>query len=258
MQSVLGEISNRLEIEETEKFLAEKAAEGKPVEDMTVKNLREEIKSYKARLETAEQERDGYKTANEIADAQLENLGNEVEMLRQGREDDGRRLGEMAEENLNLQADKADLQEKVDDLQNELLRKESVTVEVAPADYESTKTELSETKETVERLQAELKDLQEKPVEVAVEKPADYDAIKSELAELKDNQKNLSQEYAVTRIISSIFSDVPVLLNFTNLAKIVAEMAAKDKHFEEKILQLAALHNELRLNFENWKEKQAE
>ena len=141
---------------EEENFIAEKAAEGTPVEDMTVKNLREEIKNYKSKLEEMTQERDGYKTANEIADQQLENLGDEVEMLRQGREDDGRRLGEMAEENLNLQADKADLQEKVDDLQNELLRKETVTVEVAPADYETTKTELSETKATVERLQAEL------------------------------------------------------------------------------------------------------
>ena len=159
----------------------------------------------------------------------------------------------MAEENLNLQADKVELQEKIDDLQNELLRKETTTVEVAPADYESTKTELSERKAEVERLQEELKNLHERPVEVAVEYPADYDSIKSELAELKDKQRNLQEEYAVSKKISEVFSALPVLLNFTNLTKIVNEMAAKDERFGEKILQLAALHNELRLNFENWK-----
>ena len=35
-----------LPAEETEKFIAEKAAEGKPVEEMTVKNLREEIAEW--------------------------------------------------------------------------------------------------------------------------------------------------------------------------------------------------------------------
>ena len=242
---------------EEENFIAEKSAENNPVEDMTVKQLREEIKSYKARLETAEQERDGYKTANELADAQLENLGGEVERLRAGRDDDGRRLGEMTEANLNLQADKAELQEKIDDLQNELLQKETTTVEVAPADYESTKTELSETKAEVERLQGELKNLQEKPIEVAVEKPADYDSIKSELADLKDKQKNLSQEYAITRIISSIFSDVPVLLNYTKLIEVVKNMADKDSKIGEKIIQLGLVQVELKNYFEIWEKEQA-
>ena len=36
---------------EIEKFIAEKTAEGKPVEDMTVKQLRAEVAEYKAKLE---------------------------------------------------------------------------------------------------------------------------------------------------------------------------------------------------------------
>ena len=41
-----------LPAEETEKFLASKAAEGTPVEEMTVKILREKIAEYKAKMET--------------------------------------------------------------------------------------------------------------------------------------------------------------------------------------------------------------
>lgn len=37
---------------ETEKFIAEKAAEGTPVEDMTIKTLREEVAKWKATAET--------------------------------------------------------------------------------------------------------------------------------------------------------------------------------------------------------------
>ena len=36
--------------EETEKFIEEKAAEGKKIADMTIKQLREEIADYKAKL----------------------------------------------------------------------------------------------------------------------------------------------------------------------------------------------------------------
>ena len=236
---------------EEEKFIAEKAAEGTPVEDMTVKNLREEIKNYKTKLEEVTQERDGYKRANEISDQQLENLGDEVEKLRQGREDDGRRLGEMAEENLNLREDKEELQEKVDDLQNELLRKETTTVEVAPADYETTQAELTETKATVEKLQGQLKDLQEKPVEVAVEYPADYEAMKAELAELKDKQANLQQEFKARQKLTKIFESLPFLLaTETNLRQIIKEMADKEPYVRDWIVDLGTLHTRLRRAFE--------
>lgn len=239
---------------EEENFIAEKAAEGTPVEDMTIKNLREEIKNYKEKLAEVTQERDGYKTANDLADQQLEHWSAEYEKIRQAREDEGRRYGEMIAENADLQDDKRELQDKVYDLQNKLLKQK--TVEVAPADYEPTKKELVETKETVTKLQEELKELQDRPIDVAVEYPADYENIKSELAELKDRQVNYQAEYAVSRIINAILSDVPVLLNYSGLTEIVAGMAAKDEKFEEKILQFAALHNELRSSFEIWKEKQ--
>ena len=41
---------------EEEKFIAEKAAEGTPVENMTVKQTREEIQKYKAKLAEKDKE----------------------------------------------------------------------------------------------------------------------------------------------------------------------------------------------------------
>lgn len=67
---------------EEEKFIAEKAAEGKPVEDMTVKKLREEIKDYKEKNSKLQQALDNargqtgdfiekYQTTNlQLVDAQ--------------------------------------------------------------------------------------------------------------------------------------------------------------------------------------------
>lgn len=43
---------------ETQAFIEQKAAEGTPVEDMTVKTLRQEVKAWKEKAETAERERD--------------------------------------------------------------------------------------------------------------------------------------------------------------------------------------------------------
>ena len=51
---------------EEEKFIAEKSAAGTPVEDMTVKTLRTEIKDWKAQAEK-------YKAESEAKDAEIEN-----------------------------------------------------------------------------------------------------------------------------------------------------------------------------------------
>jgi len=65
---------------ETEKFIASKAAEGKPVEDMTVKNLREEVAKWKADFDKQKSE--------------VENLFAEKSAL----EDDKKRLNEERDE----------------------------------------------------------------------------------------------------------------------------------------------------------------
>lgn len=239
---------------EEEKFIAEKAAENNPVEDMTIKNLREEIKNYKAKLADITQERDGYKRANEIADGQLETTGEENEKLRKSLIDANKTIDGFTEENINLREEKIELQEKIDDLQNQILQNGVTTVEVEPEDYQPMKQELSATKAEVEKLQAELKTLQEKPVDVAVEYPADYESTKAELAALKEKQSNLQAEYSVSKKISEMFSAIPVLLNYTNLIEVVAKLAEKDSRIGEKIIQLGSLQVELKNYFEIWEQ----
>ncbi len=184
---------------EEEKFIEAKAAEGTPVEDMTVKNLKAEIADWKAKIAQAEQERDEYKAANELADAQMENLSQENMKLVDAQKADQERYSQIMADYANMQEQIEELQDKYDESQNELLREKNnvktTTVEVAPADYEPMKKELSEIKTEYEKLQAELKELQNRPLEVAVEKPADYEATKAKLAELEERQKTLKSYY---------------------------------------------------------------
>ena len=58
---------------EEEKFIAEKAAECTPVEDMTVKKLHEEIKNWKAEAEKNKKESQKYKAESEEKAAEIEN-----------------------------------------------------------------------------------------------------------------------------------------------------------------------------------------
>ena len=226
---------------EEENFIAEKAAGGTPVEDMTVKNLKAEIADYKKRLAQAEQ------------DAELENLGEENQRLREGREEDGKRIGGFIEENLNLKEDNQELQDKIDDLENALLQKESSTVEVAPADYEPTKKKLAEIEAENEKLQAKLKNLQERPIEVATEYPADYASVKAENAELKNAQKTFMDNYRVEKEVLKMLSAVPVLLNYVNLQQVVANLAAKNPQvIKERIQQLSVIQTELTNYYEIW------
>lgn len=244
---------------EEEKFIEAKAAEGTPVEDMTVKNLKAEIADYKKRLAQAEEDAEGYKIANDQLDAQIENLGEENQRLREGREEDGKRIGGFIEENLNLKEDNQELQDKIDDLENALLQKEPSTVEVAPADYEPTKQKLAEIEAENEKLQAELKDLQERPIEVMTEKPADYDSLKAENAELKNAQKTFMDDYRVEKEVLKMLSAVPVLLNYTNLQRVVANLAAKNSQLiKERLQQLSVIQTELTNYFEIWESKKAE
>lgn len=103
--------------EETEKFIAEKAAEGKRVADMTIKQLREEIADYKKQLDDAH------------------------ENYQQSLFD----LGEKNKKVIDEQEQK--YQQQIADLEQEL--KDRPTV--APDDYQSTKDELIATKVALAR-----------------------------------------------------------------------------------------------------------
>lgn len=195
---------------EEEKFIAEKAAEGKPVEDMTVKALREEIASWKRQSEKSEfankelekqiaagkkeldklkKELDAETKTNalkiqwrdeEIAGLKKENAAYKADNRRWEAE-----FNKSEETRLSLTEDLGKYKKLAADyeIKNNKL-KAAKSVEVAPADYESLK-------EDNIRLQQEVKELQARPVEVAIEKPADYELLKQENADFREREKML-------------------------------------------------------------------
>ena len=78
-----------LPADETENFIAEKAAEGNPVEDMTIKTLREEVAKYKADYESEK--------------AKVENLFADLEKAKTQKEWDERTFKQQAAELKELQ-----------------------------------------------------------------------------------------------------------------------------------------------------------
>ncbi len=112
--------------EETEKFIEEKAKEGKAVADMTIKQLREEIADYKSKLETADKEhQQSLFEAGEDSKAAIQKLNDEH------------------------QREISDLSKQLDELNEEL--KKRPTVE--PDDYKSTKNALVEAQIALARSQ---------------------------------------------------------------------------------------------------------
>lgn len=168
---------------ETEKFIAEKAAEGKPVEDMTVKTLRDEVAKYKADYETEK--------------AKVENLFADFEQVQK---DNGR---------LQVKIDAADklanqYHVERDILQKKLENQKPITIE--PADYQQLKKARVELQNKIDYLQ---KQLNKKTVEVVT--PADYDTTKKELAQLQKRYADISLSMEIAQkldTISTLMKDV--------------------------------------------------
>ncbi|MBR3050126.1 MAG: DUF3102 domain-containing protein [Selenomonadaceae bacterium] len=105
--------------EETEKFIEQKAAEGKAVADMTIKQLREEIAEYKKQFDAAQKN----------FQQSLFDLGEKNKAV-------------IDEQEQNYQRQLDDLNEQLAAAEQEL----KVRPTIAPDDYQSTKTELAEAK----------------------------------------------------------------------------------------------------------------
>lgn len=187
-----------LPADETEAFIEAKAAEGTPVEDMTVKKLREEVEQWKSKAEV---------NASAV---------NEKE----------RRISQMASNFNNLQNEKAQLQRDLDDAHNQLKNQKPVIQ--PPADYEQTKRDLA-------RLRDEKATLQKKLAAAVrnVEVPADYHANKKRLAELDakiaEMQKQIdtqvsAEDYAnVAQKLDAIYALITDIGNSPNVGKVVAD-----------------------------------
>ena len=157
---------------ETEKFIAQKAAEGTPVEDMTVKTLREEIKQWKNKVVANAAEIDSLKSANQT-------LQHNLEVARQVSLDNGNLYRVMKTKFESLQKEKS--------------------VTVLPEDYEANKRKIAELSNKISQLQQQAN---EKTVEVVT--PADYDETKKELERLQAEQSDMVQRMDVFQKLDRI------------------------------------------------------
>lgn len=138
-----------LPADETEKFIEAKAAEGTPVEDMTVKQLREEVQKWKSKAED---------TASVVSDKE-------------------RRISQMALDFNRVSKERSQLQSDLDKAQNQLRNQKPIVK--APEDYEQIKRDVANLRNEKVALQKKL-DAAVRNVEV----PADYHANKKRLTEL--------------------------------------------------------------------------
>ena len=135
---------------EEENFIAEKAAAGTPVEDMTVKKLRAEIKDWKDKAEKNKKEAKKYKADAEKKDAEIEHQVAQISSLRNENI-------KLLEENADAEAAKkkiADLQDRIEQLYKELEQK--IIEIVPPDDYESDKEKIVELSTKIKHLENQL------------------------------------------------------------------------------------------------------
>ena len=154
-----------LPAEETEKFIAAKKAENNPVEDMTVKNLRDEVAKWKADYEQKKSE--------------VENLFVEQSSLQST-------VQTMQKNFDKLTSEKNSLEQQL---------KNQKPIEKLPDDYEPMKKELAE-------LQDKISQLEKKPIEIQF--PADYERDKKELAELKIKLAETAQRTEIFQKIDTV------------------------------------------------------
>lgn len=202
-----------------QQFIDQMAANGTPIEEMSVRQLQAKIKQYKQDLTNAQDEGKNWRESfdrsqDEIASWKetVANLESRIEYQEEvaakaqaNYEKADKKNGLLLEENANLQESldiaNADIAKLTGQLENGKTR--TVIKEVPPADYAD--------------LQREVKELRERPVEVATEYPKDYEPMKEELAELKERESSFKQTYVAIRKLDALSSALAAVLNETLL-----------------------------------------
>lgn len=156
---------------ETENFISEKKSAGTPVEEMTIKTLREEVAKFKADYETEK--------------AKVENL---FVKLEEERETHNKIRLSQTEQNARLMKKNAELAHQV---QNPPV--------VEPADYRQLQKSKAELQDKIAKLE---KNLAQKTVEVVP--PADYETTKQELAKLQQLHSQTLESATVSQKLSAI------------------------------------------------------
>ena len=135
-----------LPAEETEKFIAEKKAEGNPVEDMTVKNLRDEVAKWKADYEQKKSEVENLFHDNE-------SLKSENERLEKIRGSLNNAINDTRKTVDALIIEKNELEQQLKNQEPIVVEK---IIEKIPDDYANTKSELAVAVAKAENLQIQL------------------------------------------------------------------------------------------------------
>ena len=198
------------EVEE-ENFIATKAAEGKAVESMTVKQLRDEIKRYKAELKAKDDELSGAQIDIEARDTHIKQLNDELDdgviLIRKKNSDISdlrRQIQELKDNPVTLLPDDyeqikavnlsltADNKKLADD--NKRLTAENKTIDSLLADNARLKAELDQPKTTA--------------LETVEVVPDDYEQIKSENQKLHTENSALKSFHADKHLTDRLFDDV--------------------------------------------------
>ena len=246
---------------EEDKFISEKAAENKPVEDMTVKQLRAEIKLYKEKIdevnierEIAEDERDSYlddltELKETLEKERVENSKHESSLKQELREKD-EKIDDLLLHSEEIRKDKVTFENQLNELKAQLASKNLVKVEVPPADYDETKKSLFNFQVENKKLKSELREIKNaQPIEVsATEFPEDYDQIKNELALLRDQQQKFDS--APYRNLVNLFAALSVLLNYSDLQEIFQLYYQNNPDTSQKMTQLSGLVVQLKNIFD--------
>lgn len=202
-----------LPVGEEEDFIAEKAAQGSPVEDMTVKKLREEIKHWKNKADEKTVEADNLKSENAqlLKDNKLKdevNLRNADEVFK------------LKDEYKKLQQEKtveitppdyeenkkqiADLKKQIQELKSQEVSPLIIHKVEPPDDYWPMKKYVGELEKAVEELETTLAESQENSTVEVV--PADYEQIKKQLTDLQAQQENFKIDIATSQALNQFFT----------------------------------------------------
>lgn len=205
---------------EEENFIAEKAAEGNPVEKMTVKQEREEIKKYKAKIEKLEKDN---KQLTDVAHTlRLENEALKdqepqvIETVKTITPPDYvatvQRAEELQESVNSLLAQKEDAQKTIEDLQNQVIEAVSKQSE-PPADYL--------------QLEKKLSDMQ------------------FELADAKSEARNAKEILAAEKDIEQLFKSAAALNNSIHYHTALKNYMQKHPNTKDKIGMLRCIYEQL-------------
>ena len=203
---------------EEEKFIEQKAAEGNPVENMTIKQEREEIKKYKAKIAQLDNDNQKLQAEND----QLTSINHTLRLENEAFKDQEPQIietvktitppdyvatvqrAEKLQESVNsLLAQKEDAQKTIEDLQKQIDGNKTTD---PPADFQKkldlTQKKLEATREKLDATKNELFNAQQ-----AAENA------KAELADAQKEAENAKEILSTENQIEQLFQSAAVLIN---------------------------------------------